>query len=872
MTTGYDAGTATAKYVLQADAALKVQLQLIKNYQALAKASGFKPPSVSAAPLQQQSAALAKAALAAQKLATEQQKTATSANAAATSAQKLTTEQQRTATALVNTARAEQQLARDTANATAAQDRAAQAALRRQQAEARAARQGQNGGLGPALPRTFAGITSGGFGQLAGLTGGAFSINAAVDAGRQALALRETQNGLRAVAGSTDNYTKILKVAREQQELFGGTLQENIEGLTGLSITSRQSGAQLETLIDLSQRLAVLDPVQGAQGARIALSEALSGDPTSLAKRYEIPRAALAKLRDESTTAGEKLLIIDQYLNKVGISSAAVAGRIDQDALAFRRAKAEIEEATLKLGDYLAKVAAIPARGVTELLNTGAVTGDATAGRDQAQAGTVAAATSFEDYARRVREANAQVEAVLAKDPVAALFLRQKVTLEQLNPVQFAYAQNLIATGTASDVAFQKAQALADVSDALTQQTQGQDAAFTALIPKMALVAASSTENASQVLALNSAFLQGAVSADQVNVVLSALIGVQDAATQATFQEERETRALQRSFIDIIPAANAAAAAIAGARGAAGLVPENRHIGGTGNLAPGVAAGIGGGAGATFAKVDAAQRALQDSRDQLALANAKTNAEKIAIFQRQLDRQTTEEGRNRILAQIASLKNSGGGGRATGLGVLDQDAIQKGEDAQAQLAEVNKLLERTNLTEHQRNDLLEKRRKLEQEITAEGEKQARASIDARLGAVQDAQKRLKEADTVAGLQRAIAGGRITGKQKTAAELRIEEIGLEQQKRALDIQKDAKAAGVAIPGSAAQGTAGGPVITPQVPIPNLATLPPVQQSSVVVNISLNVDKSGNVTATAPDPNVTLNILGNAITFRNLSGGA
>lgn len=310
--TNYDAGTSVGKYILQADAALKTQAALVAGFQQLGKAATVKPPVIPSAPIQQ-------AALAQQRLATEQNKTAISA-------QRLATEQQKTAAAVTATARADQQLARDTANAAAAQDRAAQASIRRQQAEARAARQAQ-GGLGPALPRTFAGITSAGAGQLAGLAGGAFSINAAISAGQSALRLRETQNGLQAVAGSTENYARTLRIARQQQELFGGTLEENIQGLTGLTITSRQSGASLETLIDLSQRLAVLDPSQGAAGARIALSEALAGDPVSLARRYEIPRAALARLRDETTSAGEKLLIIDQYLNKVGVTSESVAGR-----------------------------------------------------------------------------------------------------------------------------------------------------------------------------------------------------------------------------------------------------------------------------------------------------------------------------------------------------------------------------------------------------------------------------------------------------------------------------------------------------------------------------------------------------------------
>lgn len=872
----FDAGVSRARYELQADAALRTQQSLIRGYQQLGRASAIKPPTFGGAAVTAEQVKLAQAIA---RTAEAQARAALATNRRAESDAKA-------ARAIAQTALIDQKRQTEAARTAAADDRAAQAALRRGQAEARAAQPRAAGGSPAVLPRTFAGFTQAGAGQLAGLAGGAFSVSALVGAGQEALALRETQNGLRAVAGSVTNYERTLKAAREQQELFGGTLRENIEGLTGLTITSRQSGATLETLIDLSQRLAVLDPSQGAAGARIALSEALSGDPTSLAKRYEIPRAALARLRDETTSASEKLLIIDQYLNKVGVSSAAVAGRIDQDALAFRRAAAEIEEATVKLGGYIARVAAVPARGITELLDTGTITGGSDVAGAELQANLITQAASFEDYAQSIRTSNDQISEAFKNDPLGGFVARQRFGLEQLNPVQFAYAQSLIQTGTATDVAIAKARELAEVSDLLTQQTQGQSGAIQALIPTMAQAASGSQENAGQVLALNSAYLQGQISVDVLKLALDGMISVQDAAAQAAFQEERETRQLERSFIDIIPAANAAANAIAGvgiAAGAAAGLPETRRIGGIGNTTGTLADRFGGGAGGVFARVDADQRALQDSRDQLALANAKTNAEKIAIFQRQLDKQTTEEGRNRVLAQIANLRNAGGGGRAgpkptTGLGVLDQDAIQRGENAQAQLAEVNRLLERTNLTEHQRNDLLEKRRKLEQDITEEIDKQQRAALDAQLGAVQDAQARLKENREAAGLQRALQGGRISETQQEAARLRLAEISLEQQKRALDIQKDQRIAGVEVTQQAqaaqaqAVDTRQPTPITQPLPLPNLAQLPALQApQQTIVNLTLNIDKAGNATVTQSDPNIVLNLLGQSVSFRNLSGG-
>lgn len=194
------------------------------------------------------------------------------------------------------------------------------------------------------------------------------AVSKGVEAGKSALELDKAQNTLRAVAGSAEAYAQALDIARQQQRLFGGTLQENIEGLTGLQITARQSGADLKQLIDLSQRLGTLDPSQGVAGARIALSEALSGDPTSLAKRYEIPKAALAQLRDESTSASEKLAIIDQYLNKVGITSATTAGAISQNAQAFNRLGAAADTAKTTIGSELVAATAPAASSLANLL------------------------------------------------------------------------------------------------------------------------------------------------------------------------------------------------------------------------------------------------------------------------------------------------------------------------------------------------------------------------------------------------------------------------------------------------------------------------------------------------------------------------
>src|SRR6185369_11688224 len=136
----YDAGTSVGKYLLEADAALKTQLQLIKNYQTIAKVAVVKPPPFPAPPTlpTAPAASTQQATLAQQRQATELQRTAQVAASAAVAQQQLATEEQRTA------------------QATA---RATQAQVQLGVAQQRAASGGGSGGSGQALPRTLDGLT-----------------------------------------------------------------------------------------------------------------------------------------------------------------------------------------------------------------------------------------------------------------------------------------------------------------------------------------------------------------------------------------------------------------------------------------------------------------------------------------------------------------------------------------------------------------------------------------------------------------------------------------------------------------------------------------------------------------------------------------
>jgi hypothetical protein len=180
--------------------------------------------------------------------------------------------------------------------------------------------------------------------------------------------LEDMQSSLRAIAGDTETYNKVIAAARANQELFGGSLADNVEDMTSFVISSRTAGVEMGTLIDISKRLATLDPGAGLKGANIALRELLSGNPRSLAARFELPAAAVKALGDDSLTATEKLAKLDEFLNGVGITSEALNARLENTSQAYRDLNTALDDLKTNFGTALADIFEAPTQGLTRLI------------------------------------------------------------------------------------------------------------------------------------------------------------------------------------------------------------------------------------------------------------------------------------------------------------------------------------------------------------------------------------------------------------------------------------------------------------------------------------------------------------------------
>jgi hypothetical protein len=742
--------------------------------------------------------------LAQQKLATETQRTAAAQNQAARSAQALATEQNKTA--------------REAANTAAAQDRAAKSALSLAAAQQRAASAGSGGG---ALPRTFAGFTPGGLNQAIGAFGLATlgpqivgqSIGAGVEAGQEALALRETRNALKQVAGDTKTYTTIVEEARKQQLLFGGSLSDLTEGLAGFAVTARNTGAPLSQLLDLQKRLTILNPAQGAQGGLIALNEALAGNITSLSRRFNIPKASLQELNDTAKPAAERLRVLDDFLNKVGITSEAVTGRIDADAQAFRRLNQALSDTKLNAGDQLATAFSGAATGLARLL--GLINQNPQAIAElKAVLGRKGEVTQADlgDAARRVAIARTNEQL-----PTAAPGSQQRITgvaapeNEQLHLAREMLVELNIAQGVAADQADVLTQAFHNGTISIGVYRSGLSALVSGLrdsadvedrraaaLDKMRAEQQSATAET----LLFVAGLQRSAEASQIDAAQK------DAQQAKTALLAQQSKLAVDQFLALNPTIDASAAAsLAAANGYDPQIQKLIVLAVEARNATNALGALNGG-GVTEG------RSERDTPQQL--AQARTAGLQLVRDQAEAQKQAERDRLNRTGTTAQKLKQAERDVAAAANPQARFEAETKVIELRQQLAREQDKGDRSRVS------AAEKALNLEEKIRDSKEAQLKATLDAAAAAIKDRQDRRKEDQEIRKAQRILASGRASPEFQAAARDRIALIDVERQQRALDIaQKQATAGGTIINGKVFQSVPGGGGPVPSGPVPTAA---------------------------------------------------
>jgi hypothetical protein len=451
-----------------------------------------------------------RAAIDQQRLATEQQRTAQTANQAAVAAQRLATEEQRTATAAT---RAEKEM------------------LALARAQERAAAAGKNGGLGPALPRTLDGLSGAAAAALKGFIGlqvitqglDLAQVGAQAQGARTSFdALAQSANttgaallgSLRVAAQGTISDVKLIESANTGLLLSNGKIAKDLPRLIEIARASaRATGQEIGFVFDSLVRGISRGSPQIIDNAGITLDAG---------KAFDTYAKSIGKSTDELTKADQQQATLNAVVAAGADIIAKTGGSADNAATSFARVSTAIDNLKTKAGGALATALAPAADGINAIAT---LSDKANESVRKAFSG----ASTFSDYQARIKG-------------IGDEFASIGVKVQPLSQAQFNYAQSLVASGVAADQAHQKA---LDFNGSLVLIGQTQ-----AVLASSGTVSAAAIDGISQAMvrvgsssAAGAAFIQGltqelsahAITATQAAAGLAAYeAGLQRSAQAAT--------------------------------------------------------------------------------------------------------------------------------------------------------------------------------------------------------------------------------------------------------------------------------------------------------------------------------------------------
>lgn len=162
---------------------------------------------------------------------------------------------------------------------------------------------------------------------------------------RPALNAEKTMISARTLALSPETYGNAMQAALTQQQLFGGTLTKNIGQVTGFIPLANSYGVDINKTFNVARKLAAFDPAQGTEGAQIAIREFLSGNMSSLSRRFEISRSALSNIKQGDAT--EMLDSLDALLSGMGLTDRLIEDQAASMATKYDKMLGRLEAAQL---------------------------------------------------------------------------------------------------------------------------------------------------------------------------------------------------------------------------------------------------------------------------------------------------------------------------------------------------------------------------------------------------------------------------------------------------------------------------------------------------------------------------------------------
>ena len=349
------------------------------------------------------------------------------------------------------------------------------------------------GGLGPPLPRTFAGFTDGEAAKefsdgikngLLGIVGPAAIASAAIGGVQRAAQsfkdafafksdLDATTRAITTNIGETRNSGRVFAEAAAFADKYRLTQRETADILAASTDTLRTSTASVGDLESALLRLQSRDVSKPVSEAARALRELQSGDVTSIKELFNVPAKEALRMRDEIVAGGDAVKVLNDYLNRAGVSmevlsnrSKGVAGALNEQKIAAENlALAQANIASSSGGILLVQEQARVYQGLANLLN-----GDVVGGYRATAAELSASIVKNGAYNAALNAGKTEAEAAAIAE--AAYAAQINIATKELNggvDPNLAYANSL---NVVADSARNAAHELARVADGKSNNGQ----------------------------------------------------------------------------------------------------------------------------------------------------------------------------------------------------------------------------------------------------------------------------------------------------------------------------------------------------------------------------------------------------------------
>ena len=172
---------------------------------------------------------------------------------------------------------------------------------------------------------------------------------------KPAMDVESTKLQINALSGSPEKGTEIYKMS---QKFAKGSIYENedIMGGTFSFMQNTKNVSELEDMLSITQRLATLNKEEGFRGASFSLKEAMSGDITSIAERFNVGKKDLRSNGFDSAADWKtNLNAVDKSLEKINITDAFVDAMEESGPAQLAKLKKNLRSTAAASGNGMAE-------------------------------------------------------------------------------------------------------------------------------------------------------------------------------------------------------------------------------------------------------------------------------------------------------------------------------------------------------------------------------------------------------------------------------------------------------------------------------------------------------------------------------------